>query len=344
LSLSAPDTVLILTHSGDQYVVERVGAGLERRGLHWIRFDTDLYPSRIGLEWRLGEQGSSAALCLPTAPVEGQESTLTRLPLERVRAVWARKLWRAALPQEVDPRLVDGCQREIRAALLGSLGMLRSRPWINPLDATARAEDKLLQLRLAREFGLNPPRTLVSNQPAVVREFRRAVGPLVAKLLTPLSIAMHQAPLRVHTNRLSDQDLEQLDGLAVCPMVFQEEIHKQLELRVAYVDGQCFTGAIDASSSAAGQTDWRRSAPQEVRWQPHELPKALAEQLAAFMRALELPFGALDLILTPAGRYVFLEVNPSGEWGMLERDLGLPIAEALAAALVSRSAPSPRGP
>lgn len=40
------------------------------------------------------------------------------------------------------------------------------------------------------------------------------------------------------------------------------------------------------------------------------------------------------MICTPAGEYVFLEVNPGGEWGMLERDLCLPISEAIAVALL----------
>jgi hypothetical protein len=40
------------------------------------------------------------------------------------------------------------------------------------------------------------------------------------------------------------------------------------------------------------------------------------------------------LICTPSGEYVFLEVNPGGEWGMLERDLRLPISEAIAEALL----------
>jgi len=31
---------------------------------------------------------------------------------------------------------------------------------------------------------------------------------------------------------------------------------------------------------------------------------------------------------------VFLELNPSGEWGMLERDLALPIGAALAEELL----------
>ena len=52
------------------------------------------------------------------------------------------------------------------------------------------------------------------------------------------------------------------------------------------------------------------------------------------MSELGLVFGAVDLICTPEREYVFLEVNPSGEWGMLERDLGLPISEAIAKALL----------
>lgn len=51
------------------------------------------------------------------------------------------------------------------------------------------------------------------------------------------------------------------------------------------------------------------------------------------MSKLGLVFGAVDLICTPSGELVFLEVNPGGEWGMLERDLGLPISEAIADAL-----------
>jgi glutathione synthase/RimK-type ligase-like ATP-grasp enzyme len=62
----------------------------------------------------------------------------------------------------------------------------------------------------------------------------------------------------------------------------------------------------------------------------------VAERLHRLLEALGLVYGAVDLIVTPDGRHVFLEVNPGGEWGMLERDLELPIAAALAEALVGR--------
>jgi glutathione synthase/RimK-type ligase-like ATP-grasp enzyme len=53
------------------------------------------------------------------------------------------------------------------------------------------------------------------------------------------------------------------------------------------------------------------------------------------MSELGLVFGAIDLICTPEGEHVFLEVNPAGEWGMLERELSLPISDAIAGALMS---------
>ena len=54
------------------------------------------------------------------------------------------------------------------------------------------------------------------------------------------------------------------------------------------------------------------------------------------MEHLQLSFGAIDLIVQPDGQYVFLEVNPVGEWGMLEKDLDLPISRAIARGLIQR--------
>jgi hypothetical protein len=117
-------------------------------------------------------------------------------------------------------------------------------------------------------------------------------------------------------------------------MVFQELIPKAYELRVACVASEFFAGALNASGTSRGHTDWRRAAPEDCRWQKAELPAEVAKGLQTLMSGLSLVFGAADLICTPSGEHVFLEVNPGGEWGMLERDLDLPISEAIAAALL----------
>jgi glutathione synthase/RimK-type ligase-like ATP-grasp enzyme len=65
------------------------------------------------------------------------------------------------------------------------------------------------------------------------------------------------------------------------------------------------------------------------------LPERLRLQCVALVRALGLQYGALDFILTPDGRYVFLELNPNGQWLWVERMTGLPIADAIAATLAT---------
>ena len=51
------------------------------------------------------------------------------------------------------------------------------------------------------------------------------------------------------------------------------------------------------------------------------------------MRTWGLKFGAIDMVITPNDHYVFLEVNPAGQWGWIEDLTQLPIAEAIATLL-----------
>jgi MvdC family ATP-grasp ribosomal peptide maturase len=319
--------VLILTHSADFYTVDRVAEELASRGARSVRVDTDLFPTRVRMSARPASQGSVDVLTTETDVVRASD----------VRAVWMRHLWPPSfLGEEVDPVFVEGCIRESGAAFEGFLDALSHARWINPLAEDRTAANKLLQLRVAREEGLALPRTLVTNDPAALRAFYDETdGRLVAKMLTRLTTAMEKSSFNVPTSEVRAEDLEHGEALRLSPMVFQERIEKDIEFRVAYVDGELFPGAIDASRSTAGRVDWRESDPSEVRWERGELPSETADRLRRFMQRLGLVYGALDLIRTPDGRHVFLEVNPNGEWGMLEHDLGLPIAEAIAKALLA---------
>jgi len=319
------DAVLLLTHSGDFYTVDLVSQALARKGVRPIRFNTDLFPSSIKLSTRAGDER--------TADLFTEEGA--QLSTTEVRAVWARKLWTPLMADDIDERYRSMCITESIAALEGFLDALHDSRWVNDLGRQRAAENKQRQLRLAERAGLRVPRTLVTNDPAAARQFfAETGGQMVAKLLRPLTVSMDAVASFVYTNRVREEDLAGADALRHCPMVFQELIPKACELRVAYVAGETFAGALDASGTSRGQTDWRRVAPEECRWQKTQLPTEVASGLQALMSELGLVFGAVDLIYTPAGEYVFLEVNPGGEWGMLERDLGLPISEAIAKALL----------
>ena len=324
-STAPRDAVLLLTHSGDFYTVDRVAQALARIGVRPVRFNTDLFPSRVKLAARAGGERA------------GQLFTETgeQISTNEVLAVWARKLWSPRMAEDLDERFRSMCVNESAAALEGFLDALHNARWVNNLDRQRDAENKQRQLRIAASAGLRVPRTLVTNDPAAAREFfAENEGETVAKLLRPLDISMDAANSFVYTNRVREEDLAGAEALRHSPMVFQELIPKAFELRVVCVADRVFTGALDASGTSRGHTDWRRAAPEECRWQQTQLPAEVGSSLRILMSKLGLVFGAIDLICTPSGEHVFLEVNPSGEWGMLERDLGLPISEAIAETLI----------
>ncbi|HEY0728281.1 MAG TPA: MvdC family ATP-grasp ribosomal peptide maturase [Pyrinomonadaceae bacterium] len=319
------DAVLLLTHSDDFYTIDLVSEALARKGVRPIRFNTDLFPSSVQLSARAGDERAAQ---LTTEPGE-------QVSVADVRAVWARKIWTPRMSDDLDERYRAMCIGESVAALEGFLDALHDAHWVNDLERQRAAENKQRQLRLAALAGLRVPRTLVTNDPVAARQFfAETDGQTVAKLLRPVAISMDAAQPFVYTSRVREEDLAEAETLRHSPMVFQELIPKMYELRVAFVAGEVFAGAIDASGTSRGQVDWRRVAREECRWQKAELPVEVASGLRAMMSELGLVFGAIDLICTPSGEYVFLEVNPGGEWGMLERDLGLPIAEAIAKALL----------
>lgn len=320
------DLILLLTHSGDYFTVDKVAEALSRRGAHPFRLDTDRFPMVVKLVAQISNSGLSYRL------EYGEQSIST----EQVQAVWMRRIWQPYLGKDLDPQFQAACAQESSAALYGFLDNLQEARWLDDLQRIEQAENKLRQLKIARKVGLRIPRTLVTNNPQEVREFFQAVeGKMIAKLLTPLSTSMEGSSFFLYTSVVKAEDLLEAEALRYSPMIFQEQIPKLRELRVVFVEGNLFVGVLDASRYSATTMDWRRATLVASPWESEELPDQVARGLNTLMAKLGLGFGAIDLIETPDGEYVFLEVNPTGEWGMLERDLHYSISGAIADALLS---------
>lgn len=320
--MSTATCVLLLSHRHEPFCTARVAGALAAHGVRVLRFDTDTFPSALNLRAELGTDVAGA----PQARLlyEGEELV--------VSAVWLWRLWPAALDERLPPEQAQAAGRESMVTLRGLLDLIPQHVWIDPPDAIVAAENKTRQLRLAQAVGLTIPPTLITADPQAARTFYTAHGgQVVAKLQTSLTYSMRGGG-GLPTRLLRPQDLPALDGLRHCPMMFQRYVEKAYELRIAWVDGQVFVGALDGKQCGV---DWRYEAT--ASFQPYELPPPVHAKLAALMARLSLRQGAVDLIVTPGDEYVFLEVNPHGEWGMLERDLGLPIGAALAEALIRRS-------
>src|SRR5215218_9496210 len=325
-------SILIITHSDDNDSVARVAEAVARKGGQTIRFDTDRYPTDVRLSAYYGRSGEER---LTLTNEEGE------FDLREVTAVWHRRLnFGARLPASLDNQLRHASLGETTAAAYGMLASLKAFR-MDHVRHIRHAENKQLQLQAARELGLNTPRTLTTNDPAAVRDFARdCEGGMVTKMLSSFAVYDEGRELVVFTNPVKREDLEDLSGLSLCPATFQELLPKSLELRVTVVGHRVMSAALDSKISARAAHDWRRDGVRMLQdWRPYQLPLEIEEKILRLMDYFSLNYGAIDIILTPDGRHVFLELNPSGEFFWLERTPGLPISAAIADLLL---APSPR--
>jgi len=312
--------ILLVTTSND-ITTDYVILALRERKIPHFRINTDAFPqtSTASVTRSNTSQGTQWT---------GPEGTCD---LNEIRAVYYRRQRIATFPDHLDAGTKDFCARETAWFLQGTLQSLTHAAWMNPPAAVAAAEAKLYQLHHAAHLGFRIPDTLTSNRADDVRVFAaRHQGRLVAKPVRSGYITYPTGQGSIFTSTVSDEDLTDLSGLTLAPVTFQEHILKACDLRVTVVGATVFATAILSQEDPAARTDWRAATDDHLHHTPHDLPDHIAQRCKALVLTLGLTFGAIDLILTPSGEYVFLEINPSGQWAWLQDKTQIPISDTIA--------------
>ncbi|HLO89314.1 MAG TPA: MvdD family ATP-grasp ribosomal peptide maturase [Nostocaceae cyanobacterium] len=325
-------TILIITHSQDNESISMVMKAIADQGGTAFRFDTDRFPTELLLDVYYSQDAEQVIVTCDDQ----------QLDLNEVSSVWYRRIGIGAkIPSTMDKQLRQASVQESRVTIQGMIASIRGFH-LDPLPVIRNAENKQLQLQIARELGLDTPRTLTTNNPAAVKKFAQECEQgMVTKMLSSFAIYDDQGRENVvFTNPVKPEDLENLEGLRFCPMTFQEKIPKVLELRTTIVGKQVFTAAVDSQALEQARFDWRKQGIQLLNaWQHYNLPADVEAKLLQLMERFGLHYGAIDIIVTPDDRHVFLEVNPVGEFFWLERCPGLPISRAIAETLLHQSHP-----
>jgi glutathione synthase/RimK-type ligase-like ATP-grasp enzyme len=314
---------LVLTQPED-VTADVLLSKLDEDGVPYLRLDPASFPMSAQLSgwW----EGGRFVAALRAATGEDVD-------LSGVRSVWYRRPGDFRFAEGMSPSTLQFAAAETRQAFSGVLLALDAL-WINDPAREARAAIKPLQLRVAQEVGLTVPRTLVTNDPEAAREFL-TLDPeaYVYKRLSTMLVWNENGELTAfETQRLDETDLEHLDRVALAPCTFQRYVDKAYEIRATVVGDGVFAAKADSQRSDRGRFDWRLDT--ELPWTRYELPTDVAARLLAVTRRFGLVFGAFDLIRRPDGEYVFLEVNPSGQWAWFEDDVTIPIRDAIVSKLV----------
>ncbi|MCP2167054.1 ATP-grasp ribosomal peptide maturase [Goodfellowiella coeruleoviolacea] len=297
-------TVLILAEEYDPSV-DRVVLGLADR----------VPVARVNLAWFPGQLTLDAELSggLWHGVLQTPERDIV---LGDVRSVWFRRPAPFVFPDDMTPAVRAHAEREARYGLGGVLASMPVR-WVNHPHRDADAAYKPHQLATAQRCGLDVPRTLITNDPLAVRRFAAHVGGrLVVKVLGSNVLYEDGQRKVAHTHVLTDDDLDQVAQVRVTAHQFQEWVPKRHEVRLVVVGRRLFAAGIHAGSPAS-EVDWRADY-DALTYSTVDVPDEVAAGVHAFMDACGLAFSALDFVVTPDGRWVFLESNSGGQYGWIE--------------------------
>jgi glutathione synthase/RimK-type ligase-like ATP-grasp enzyme len=309
-------TVLIVSTIAD-VATDDVVRRLNFRNVRTERINTEDFPFSRTLAF------------LPSNGTGGVQLALDGRLISAPTSIWYRRLRTPPKPPEMDDGIYDFCLQENRAAFTGSMMGFNAR-WMSHPAAVWQAEYKPYQLRLASELGLSIPRTIITNDPVAIRTAFNEFGSMIVKPAKTGHLIRDGKEYSIFTSRVLKEHLDDLESARLSPSIYQELIPKKFDIRVTVVGRKLFAAAIDSQSDPSAEVDWRSTDNPRLPHIPISLPDQIADLLLRMMGALHLTFGAIDLVQNANGDYVFLEVNPSGQWLWLDDMLDFGISDSIA--------------
>jgi glutathione synthase/RimK-type ligase-like ATP-grasp enzyme len=314
--------LLVVTNKKDltsDYFILR----LRERGIPYLRLNTEDYPEAFSIELRADDNATDASITC-----RGADAGVT---LADVQGVYFRRPIPPSCP-ELEMQDKGFAVRESLEALRSLWRHIPHKRWLNHPSRIQLASNKLEQLTLARSLGLRVPRTLLTDSPRSIRDFHAECnGQAIVKAVKHGFVKGEHRARLAFTTELDDALLEEWDSFARVPVLAQERIEKECDIRVTVIGHEVFSTAIYSQSRPGTKLDWRRMdiLGVEIEHRAVELPVALRDQCRRLTRHFGLGFSAIDLVLARTGDYVFLELNPNGQWAWLEQKAGHPIRDAM---------------
>lgn len=204
-------------------------------------------------------------------------------------------------------------------AFLRNLSIFENAKWMNnPID-TFRAENKMLQLKYAKNIGFKCPSTLLLN--SIEDVVLSNDNNYIMKSLDTVLLRQDNKEAFVYSNVMTCDELKKSE-FSIAPVVIQEYLYPKIDLRVTVVGEEVYAAKIEKNGVGI-DGDWRKE-KDNVDFIVVELPKEIVNKCVQIVRDLGLSFGGIDLI-NYNGEYYFIEVNPTGEWAWLVNKAGLEI-------------------
>lgn len=328
-------TVLVVSYRGDGHAVQ-VMKKMDVLGQDAILWDISKFPTKTKISFLLSPDNS---------PVSCIEIGDRKLEASEVTVVfWRRPRGAASFSRQT--KIGQYIKAESEVVIQSLFDYCPRANWLSPPENTRLACRKPVQLDLACQMGVRIPKTCISNSPKVVSNFLACLGD---KKLTMKPVGSAFVPLaedgtvsspknKVVFTRITNPKiiLKNIGMVKNCPVIFQEVIEKDYDIRVTVVDEEVFAAGIHIENCKdTFNLDWRNYGGTRV-YKQHKLPELVKLQCVQMLKALGLRFGCLDWGFSEKEGYTFFEINPQGQWLPSEQKLGYNISGKVVSALVAK--------
>lgn len=301
--------IFIITHKGDftaDFVIEK----LNQKNINYYRFNCEDIDKK-GYSFQLDKKNNFR---------------INKIQIGKIKSVWFR---RTKLPS------IDINSYEYKLYLLGEYNslltniynLIEAKRWMSRPRYVYEAENKMLQLKIASQIGFQIPETVVTSEKKILQEFaNKHKYKLIIKPLNQGRINEINNVRSIFTNKLKKEHIDKIDQFTLTPSIFQPYIEKEYELRITVVKNKVFAAKIDSQKDQKTMVDWRK---HKLKFSKYILPEDLVLKCLKLVKKLNLSFGAIDIIKSKNGEYIFLEINPNGQWAWIEFDTGLLISDEI---------------
>ncbi|MGG7436711.1 grasp-with-spasm system ATP-grasp peptide maturase [Chryseobacterium arthrosphaerae] len=266
-----------------------------------------------------------------------------------VQSIWYRRPGRRPfpvrkIPENLQLKKIDN--RDLETRLLHSTN--KELENINAYDLKSKYKsekvlgtalkyevNKFEALRIAKDLGIEIPRSILTNSKSkLINFFHECNGEIITKMhdIMICDIKETYSTYATYTEKIDKNFISQLPDYFFIAH-FQEKLEKVYEVRSFYLDGKIYSMAMFSQQNSRTSIDFRKYNRENMnRRVPYQLPADLEEKICNLMKELGLNCGSLDIVKTK-DKYVFLEVNPVGQFGFVSGacnyNLQMKIAEYL---------------
>lgn len=200
--------------------------------------------------------------------------------------------------------------------------------WLTAYWDIVRAENKLIQYRVASDAGISVPETVVAFDPA---DLAALGSSFVLKPLAVGGFSDGDDRYAIHAEVVEATD-HRLDGLAAAPFIAQRTVTAVCHLRVPTVRDRAWVCCLPA---AGLPVDWRADRDAHSSWTrslDYDFVRSLALRAAD---SLKLGYSCQDWIVDERGTAWLVDVNPAGQWLFLPDPVASEVTGAIADWLVA---------